>query len=277
MNDLLRLQLLTSFLAGGAAVTLLTLIAERSKQRTAGIILSLPTNLAVSLFFIGWALSPHAVVEAAPIIPIALGVSMLFTAIYVSVATRAWKNKISAMICSLIVALIVWFILALPLAYFHFKSVPFSLIGYIALTVLAHAILTREPERSEEDVRVHYTGLQKLGRALFAGTVIMLIVYLSKTLGPLWGGIFSVFPAANSSALLILHWQRDAKVLKKVCRTMPLGSPIFLVYTLVAALTFPWFGIIIGTVLAYIASFVALWIYLKLLRGKPDEVIVEQE
>ncbi len=267
MSTTFQLQLLTSFIVGGSAVTILTLIAERANPQVAGIILSLPSNMAVSLFFIGWVLSPSAVAVAAPAIPISLGISMFFTAIYVVLAQKIHGKKSLVIISCISISLAIWFLLALPVALFKLTYLVPSLLGYIVLTVLAHVLLRLGPEPSGENVRVQYTGTQKLGRALFAGAVIAFIVYLSKTLGPVWGGVFSVFPAANSSTLLILHWQRDADVLKKVSRNMPLGSPIFLVYLLVAVLTFPFLGIILGTIVCYLVSFIALLIYLKLLSA----------
>ena len=266
MSDLFRFQLLASFVVGGLAVTLLTLLAEQVHPRTAGIILSLPTNLAVSLFFIGWTLSPGAVAEAAIGIPASLGASLIFVAIYVWMAARIRRRTIGTFALTFVCGLLGWLVIALPLALYIIQSIALSLVLYVFLACVAHMWLNREAEDADAVAPIRYTFLQRSGRALFAGFLIMMVVYLSKTLGPLWGGVFSVFPAATSSGLLILHWQRDAEILKKVYRTVPLGSPIFLLYTLMCVLTFPGMGIVLGTILSYIACFIAVWVYLRFLQ-----------
>lgn len=68
------IQLIVSFLVGGLFIALQTLIAERVSTLWRGVVLTIPSTLALGLFFIGLAKSPQDVVEASQIVPIALGI-----------------------------------------------------------------------------------------------------------------------------------------------------------------------------------------------------------
>lgn len=114
---------------------------------------------------------------------------------------------------------------------------------------------------------VRYTFAQKITRCLIVGSIMTLIVFLSKTLGSFWGGIFSVFPAAYTSTLLILHKQYDARFLQRTCRTMPLGSMPIIVYAFLARWTFPVYGFVWGTVLSYIGAAIFFWVLLRCADG----------
>ncbi len=250
MTTPFQLQLLTSFLVGGGAVALISLLAERASARTAGFLLSLPTTVAIGTFFIGWTLGPEGVAKAIPVMPLSLGIDVAYTAVYVYVARLQLAKRHSVM-TALGSALSFWALLALPVAMYEVSDLRLSLLVYVVFTIATHFLLIRLPcPESESDI-VRYTPLQKAARAMVSGSLIVLIVYLSKTLGPVWGGVFSMFPAANTSAMVIIHWQRDVGVLTKVCRMIPLGSPTFLVYVFAALWAFPRFGIVMGTVISY--------------------------
>lgn len=57
VETLFIIQLITSFLVGGAVIALLSFIAERVHKRIAGIVLAFPTTVALGFFFLGWTLS----------------------------------------------------------------------------------------------------------------------------------------------------------------------------------------------------------------------------
>lgn len=265
MNRIFLIQLATSFLAGGSAIALLTFIAERVHSRIAGIIVSFPLSMVIAFFFVGWTLSPQAVADIVPIIPLSIGATLIFVVVYVYAALLPLSKPI-AIVLSFVSATLVWLILATPLAMLQFTNIPLSLLGYIVLAGMAFYFLTVRPAIRESTSTMQYTLVQNIGRSVFVGCIMMLIVFLSKTMGAFWGGIFSVFPAAYSSTLLILHKQYDAHFLFRTCKMMPLGTLPMLVYAFAARLAFPLWGFVWGTVISYATAAVFFLFMLMLIH-----------
>ncbi|PIQ77131.1 hypothetical protein COV82_06050 [Candidatus Peregrinibacteria bacterium CG11_big_fil_rev_8_21_14_0_20_46_8] len=263
---LFLIQLATSFIIGGALIALLSFVAERADERIAGIIISLPSTVAISYFFIGWAVGPQAVAEAAPLAPLVVGIIMLFTIVYLYLSKIRIRNKGAAIALCIGGATSVWLLLAIPLAVYKFNNLLLSLGGYIVLALFAYYFITVRPQIRTNHVRLHYTFAQKLGRAAFAGAVITFTVFLSKTLGPFWGGIFSMFPAVYLSSFIILHWHYDSDFLFKVWKKTPLGTLAFTIYPVAAIYTFPAFGVLGGTIGAYAISLLGFFAAARISR-----------
>ena len=65
MKNLFLIQLIISFVVGGLFIALLTLVAERVSLKWRGAVLSLPSTVVISFFFIGLTKSPADVTGAA--------------------------------------------------------------------------------------------------------------------------------------------------------------------------------------------------------------------
>lgn len=76
------IQLLILFIAGGGFVSFLSLIAEKTSERYSGLILSLPSTVAISFFFLGWILSSEAIAQVAPTVIVSLGTMLLLIVTY---------------------------------------------------------------------------------------------------------------------------------------------------------------------------------------------------
>ena len=61
MTPLLLLQLITSFLAGATFIALITFLVERLPTKLAGLVITIPSTMVVSLFFLGWSVGPEQV------------------------------------------------------------------------------------------------------------------------------------------------------------------------------------------------------------------------
>ncbi len=257
MNKLFCFQLITSLIIGGGIIALLSFLAERVRTRFAGIVLAFPLTAALGFFFLGWTLSAETVAEIIPATLIPLGLVVLFPALYIYIAefsSKFLKNKISQIIVSFIASISIWFLFSLPIAVYQLNNLAYGLVGYTVLALLTHWLLHRK--NYEKPAFLFYTFIQKIGRAIFAGFVIVLVVFLGKTLSPFWGGVFTMFPAALSSSLMILHWYYDPKSLFPTVQKFALGSVTILVYSLTVMLVFPVVGFIFGTIIAYFASLV---------------------
>lgn len=265
MNKILFIQLLISFFVGGGIVAFLSLLAERSSEKIAGIIIAFPSTIAISLFFIGWTLSPQKVSEVATIVPIAIGIMMLFLATYLYLSRIRLSKKYSLLLCAS-GSLLLWFILAVPLAIWQFSSLTFSLIAYVVLTLIGYYLITVRPHEKSDHVLLKYTTQQKIWRASFAGFIIALTVLMAKSFGPFWGGIFTGFPAVFFAALTTLHYHYDSRFLFKVWKNAPLGTLTLVTYSLIAKYAFPAAGIFYGTLIAYGVSILVFY-FLTLIRN----------
>lgn len=188
---------------------------------------------------------------------------MLFCITYLYCSDHI-KTKLKSIVLSTILSLFVWFLLAIPLAIFKFDNIWFSVSIYALLTLIAYYFITIKPNKSSQHIYYQYSMKQKLLRAVFAGSIITLAVYLSRTLGAFWGGIFSAFPAVYLSSLIILHWHHNTDTLFRVWKHAPKGSIVFALYALSAIYTFPAFGIWVGTIVSYAMSALVFYAIIKL-------------
>lgn len=251
--SLFHFQLLLSFLVGGGLVSLLTLLAERASQRMAGLIITIPSTVAMSFLFIGWTIGPDKIPAVMPPIPFGIGAVLMFATTYLYLSKIKLPKPISLTVC-LVGALGVWFSLMLPLAIFEINDLRVSLAGFVVFTLLAHYLITKKTHAKSTLQKIHYTLPQILFRGAFIGAIITLAVFLAKTSGPLWGGVFAAFPAVFISSFLILHWHYDSAFLFRTFKNAPLGNIGFLAFVLVSAWSFPAFGTLLGLLVAYAAS-----------------------
>lgn len=267
MNKLFIFQLIISFIVGGGVVAILSFVAEKVSKRIAGIILVFPTTVALGFFFLGWTISPEAVAKVIPATLIPLGLSALFSAVYSYVAEYSEKiinHKIWQIVTSFVISIGVWFVLAIPIVLFKFNHLLIGILGYAIFILIAHLLLRRK--NYHKAIILNYTTKQKIGRAIFIGFSVFIVVLLGKTLNPFWGGIFTVFPAVLSSLLIILHWYYNSKNLFPTVQKVPIGSLSSFMYAITVMLAFPKFGFILGTLFAYIVS---LTISLLLMKFQP--------
>lgn len=254
MTQIFIIQLIASVIIGGLFVAIQSLLAERAPQRVAGILLSIPSTLAIGLIFIALSISSSAVAGVVAVIPASFGVTLVFIVAYVYLANVLRFRKMAAIIVSTIGAILTWLLLAVPFAYFQINNLALSLSVYAILVLVSHYFLAIRPTIETKSIHIRYTVTQKIMRAVIGGAIIGLIVFLSKSLGPFWGAVFTAFPAVYLSTLLIVHYQHGKNFLFHIARALPIASPIFIIYALVAQYTYPRIGIGWGTVAAYAAS-----------------------
>ncbi|MBU1119309.1 hypothetical protein KKH43_05500 [Patescibacteria group bacterium] len=255
MDTLFLTQLITSFIVGGAVIALLTLLAERVNTHASGIVLALPSTMALGFFFLGWAVSAKQVANVIPSTLIPLGLAVLFPIFYIYIAERTsaiFTSKYTQILVSTTISMGLWFILGLPVVLLQFNSFFVGILGYAALTLTSSVLLNRTSRKKLPSPT--YSPAQKIGRAVFAGCVSMLVVLFGKIFGPFWGGMFTMCPAALLSSLVMLHWYYDPKNLFPTFKRFALGSVTLLVYSFTVMLVFPVIGFVFGTIVAYATS-----------------------
>lgn len=243
---------------------MLSLIAEKLPPKSAGIVLALPSTIVVGYFFVALISGTEKIADIFAIVPPAIGSSIFFTMTYVFVA-RVRMPKALSVLCCVMLSLLVWGLFSVPLVLYEFSHLPFALLIYLVSVIVGYRVLTVRVLPASYQV-LHYTIWQKLGRAAFAGSVIALATFLSKTAGAFWGGLFSLFPAAFLSTLVILHWNYDSNFLFRAAKNIPLGTISLVVYGGVAAWSFPMFGVWGGTLIALMVSGAVGWAMVRFAR-----------
>ncbi|MCK5776701.1 MAG: hypothetical protein KAH25_11015, partial [Bacteroidales bacterium] len=255
MNSIFVIQLMVSFIVGGGFVTLLTLLAEKSSNRISGIILSFPSTVLISFFFLAWTQSTEDVATIIPATLIPIGVSVLFPVFYIYFAklgSEFINGRNQLILFSLISATLIWLVLSIPMAYHKMTNMLFGIIGYILLAIIGHILLNR---KKSTKVQAHsYTIWQIVARAVFVGLLVSVVVFLGEISNPFWGGVLAIYPAALSASLIVIHWHYGHENLFELCRKIPLGSLSIFVYVIVVMIVFPIYGFVLGTAIALISS-----------------------
>lgn len=262
----LLIQLLVSFLMGGGLITLLSVIAEKTNEQTAGIIMMFPSTVVLGFFFLGIATSATKVAEVVPATLIPLGIVILSSVIYIQFAMlyeRFFAARILQIAITFISASIVWFLLAAPFAVWKLNNITIGISGYLLLISLAYYLLNRNPDNNTL-AKFKYTRLQIAFRAAFIGSIIAFVVFLGKTLNPFWGGIFTMYPAATLAILVVLHFYYKPENLFYFFKKAPIGSLSIFVYCITVMLLFPVLGVVWGTLAAYIICLLFTLLLIKL-------------
>jgi hypothetical protein len=119
---------------------------------------------------------------------------------------------------------------------------------------------------STGNVVFHYTPLKIALRGILAGSIIAIAVFLSN-IGSVISGIFSVFPAILSSTMLISVKEHGPDFASGLAKSMIVGISSVLTYATMIHFLYPKYGIIYGSIVAYVIA-VILTITIFKLRNK---------
>ncbi len=214
-----------------------------------GVVLTVPTTLALGLLFIGIIKSPIDAVEAARIVPAGLGPDYLYVAIFALLSRFGLVFGLAGAL--FVFAFSAYIFISFPPATFLSSTLlygaPIALTGYLIVRAIR-----KEQKLKQYPINTRHI----LSRALIGGTVVALIVFFSKTFGNTWGGMFSVFPAAFTSTFIIYYLLQGKSVIPTVAYSMFFpGYFGFVLYTAVCVILFPAWGALLGTLAAYAAVF----------------------
>lgn len=238
-----------SFIVGGLFVSLQTLLGERVPIRWRGAVLSLPSTMALSFLFIGLTKTTAVMPEVVQFFPAALAADYMFVLVFVLLSRYSLP-------VSLIGGLTGWAIYAaIALRYPPISFTLATLVYFLPVVLISYWWIKRLPQTAHL-IPVAMTWQRITVRALLGGSVIATVVILTHTLGSIWGSLFSAFPAAWSSTFIIYYLVHGKKIIPAVGKSLfSPGVFTFMIYAYIAMLTFPRFGIWIGTLLCYLAVF----------------------
>ncbi|MFH1218406.1 MAG: DUF3147 family protein [Candidatus Peregrinibacteria bacterium] len=241
-------QLITSFIAGGFFIALQTLISERVPNKWKGIILTIPSTMSLGLLFIGLSKFPLDAAEAAIMIPTSTAISYSFVTLFALTITLG-------LISAFALSLTLWALLAYLFLTFPPENFLISILYEIPVIAVTYFLVHKLPKIPK--LKIFPMNFKHITvRAIIGGTIIALAVFLSKTLGNSWGGLFSAFPAVFSSTFIIYYYLQGPRAIPSVAKSFFFPGIIgFNIYAYIASLTFPLYGIWIGTLASYLATF----------------------
>ncbi len=262
METIFLFKLVISFFIGALWVILATIAADRLGPKIGGLISGLPSTAMFGLFFLAWTQNTSAASQATTIMPIIGGLTCLFLLIYIYLVKKGlWL--------ALIVALGIWSILAYLLVRINFNNYPISIISYVV--ILVSSLLITEyvlKIKSVKGKKVSYSPSLIILRGLIGGMVVVLVVYLGKVGGPIFGGIFSMFPAMFTSTILVTYFTHGPIFSAATMKSSMLTAISIVVYSIVARYTYVPFGLIQGTFFSILISFASGYVIYKFLITK---------
>ncbi len=263
MDIVFLVQLVLSFIVGSFWILLTVFLADQFGSKIGGFIGGLPSTAAVSFFFIGLTQSTEIAARATTVFPL----SYAFTGLFLLLYALFWRR---GFIFTFSVSISAWFFLAacvvvLKLEYFILSVCLYILFFIFAVYVLEYRL--KLPSIGKGDVK--YSALQILLRALFGGSIVVLAVFLSRIGGPVFGGIFSAFPAVFISVLVINYRSRGMEFSRAMTKPLLVtGMVSIFMYSLGVRYFYPSLGLWWGTLAAYVFAVVGAILSYLLIQKK---------
>jgi len=243
----LATQVILPFLFSALIVILITIIAEKYGTKIGGILGTLPSTIVIAFLFISYNKGVEFTAEAVAVVPAELGINLFFLFIF---ALLVHRSAVLAYLGSIMV----WMILSFFLYVYQVTDIVISLLLYSSILFFTFVILEFYRKiPSAEKVIIHYTTLKIILRGILAGFFIALAVLLSN-LDPVLSGIFSVFPAILSSTMIIFIREHGPKFAAGMAKSMIFGISSVCLYAIGIHFFYPYYGIVIGTIISYLIS-----------------------
>ena len=248
------IYVVASFVTGGLFIALQSLSAEHTRGIVRGILLTIPSTMAVGLFFIGLTKSPLDVSHTALVLPAIMSLSFLFA------TTFALTSRLHAA-TSIVLSLGAWALSGTILFHYPPQSFAYSVILSLAI-FLGCALIMRLITNKRTFTASPFTVQQILLRSLFAGSIVALTVILARFSGNVLGGLFAGFPAVFSSTFIMYRYLHGGEVIPAVVYTTLMpgygGMLSFVAIMYYAAVPF---GIVGALIVAYLGTFTFNSIY----------------
>ncbi|HVQ01699.1 MAG TPA: DUF3147 family protein [Candidatus Thermoplasmatota archaeon] len=249
----LSFEFLIPFLTAAATVILITVVAERYGTKTGGILGTLPSTILIAYLFISYNEGIHVATQSVAVVPAEMGANVIFLLLFALFAYRSFA-------LALAVSISIWTMLSLLLLFFNLENLLISFLIFSAGFAIAMLVLEwRKKIKSVGKVQTCYTPLRIILRGLFAGIIIGTAVLLSNV-GAVLSGILSAFPVIFLSTMIIAMRMQGPDFAAGMAKSMIFGSPSVVCYALAIYFFYPAYGILIGTIGAYVLSFIVTMI-----------------
>lgn len=231
-------------------VVLLSFLAEVVSPRFAGILSGYPLGAAISLFFMGFEISPAFASESALYTSVGLVATQVFAYSYyrASLAARKRQRGLDLPLAPL-GGLAGYFAAAALLRMLSVSFITAMLLPTLFIFVFSY--LFRGAENIKIEQRVSLNPRLLLFRSLFAAGAVVLITSTAKLVGPRWAGLFSAFPITMLPLVVIIHFTYGPQQVYSILKNVPRGLGSLVIYSLAVFFFYPSYGIYGGTAVAY--------------------------
>lgn len=245
----MTLLLLVKIFVSVAMVLGLTLIAERASPRIAGILSGYPLGVALALFFVGVENGARFAAQSAVYTAAGFTASLVLVYVYHWTIVNVKRHQVLA---ASSVALAAFVLVAAVL-----QRMPFGLWSGALLTGGAILFFHRRLGHIANvtiDQRIRLTFLAFLVRALAAAAMVLVITGLARMIGERWTGVFSAFPITLFPLLVILHLTYGPAQVQTIIKNFPAGMGSLLTYVVAVAMSYPRYGVAMGTLLSFLLA-----------------------
>lgn len=150
-------------------------------------------------------------------------------------------------------SLIIWFVFAFIAAKFPPNNLLESIIFGLMLISLTIFWAVKKIHIDHKLIPKNIVSGPLWLKAVITGTVIGIIVIISKIAGPRWGGIFATFPALTISSILITIKSGGVEFTRLIAKNVLISTTTTIsIYAIFCYFLYPIAGVILGTILSYI-------------------------
>jgi len=250
-------QAIIPFFLSALVVIIIMYIAERFGTKTGGILGTLPSTIIVAYVFIALNKGLEFASNSVAVVPAEIGINLLFLLIFSILISRS-------IYLSFAVSFTVWATLSFILLYTNMQNIYISVSIFSISIIISFLILEKTIKiKSIGKKAIHYTITKIILRGLFAGTIIAITVLLSN-IGEVISGIISVFPAIITSTMIISYYEHGPEFASGLAKSMVIGSSSVMSYAVAIHFLYPIYGIVLGSIAAFVLSFIVAMINLKL-------------
>ena len=253
--------ILPALLAGLVAI-LVTLAIERFGGLVGGVLGTIPSTIIPAAAGVYYLDGKQALLSSMSIVPLGMMVNGLFLGVWI-LLPKYVANRKKPLVITTICSILVWAIFAY-LAFIiadYTTSIdlsPFFLgvlgLFFLILVSVFFNIKTRPSPKGSNKVPLPIL----LARGIAAAAAIGCALILAKLGEPLVAGLASAFPAIFLTSMVALWISQGVTVPQGAAAPMMLGGASVAVYALIVMWSIPTFGIIIGSLIAWILS-ILLW------------------
>lgn len=213
------LDLITSFVVGGAWVVAASLAAQHFGGKVGGFIAGLPATAVLAIFFITYTEGARHGFEVAGVFPLAISVNAVFLAAFAVFSRKSFST-------GLLSATGIWLLIQSVLIYFHPIRFDVTVLAGILLFSGSFLFISRLdiPDPGVSPVRHKLTEI--VIRAGSGGAIIVLAMIGSRMGGPGLGGILSAFPATVVATLIITNAYAGKDLTRVMARPMMVSGVI---------------------------------------------------
>lgn len=244
--DSFILKVILSLIIGIIWVVISTYIAERVSGKLGGLIVGLPSTAVISLLFIGLTQDVSKAITASVIVPFSMGLTCFYYISFLLLTKKGFKIGFFG-------SLFIWLLFASISSKYSSNSMVVSVTVWLLLVTISIWWAVKNIHINHDLIPKKIISSPLWLKAVLTGAVIGLIVIIGKVIGPRWGGIFATFPALTTSTMLITIKSGGNEFTRLIAKNVLISTTTTIgFFAILSYIFYPIFGVVLGTVFAYL-------------------------